>query len=590
MTFTPKSWGNFASGGTPLNAAALVDLETRLAAYTDIASGPGIFRPETYGAVGDGVTDDSAAWAATVTAAAGARIVCQSGKTYLFGSTITIPTTLRIDGNDATIKKSVSLNGYGLIVSGSSVDIRDLTVDGNSSGLSGCIKWTGASGQAWNTNAVNGQFGWVVTGTGVQLDAWNCTANTNSIYGFGCEEGRLRLYNFRADNNVQFGVLIDPDATGCHLDGTANNTNGMGVKILGPGGTIGRLVTSNNRTYGLYAEGSVFCKDWTAEYIEDNDCGQGLGGIYTPNESATSVELFGVSGFKMPKIIARRALGYGVALTKDAALVGCLDNTIGVDIRNVGDPAVHISGGSKRNVITGIVNEATLALSFGEGVTGQNDDNVVDLEVIGVGFAVLNMNTGSRNRIRIRAKDCTANPPYTALARFGLDEGLCEDNVLDWESSNPNTTGPPYVFAFDASIDPAHNSTQRNQIIGTFAKDYTTALYSDPNGTNRVSLLGAPATTPQAANYTLVATDNGTIVEGTKATAQTVTIPPNASVPFPIGTTITIVQMGAGQITLTPGAGVTIRTARTLTTRALYSAVQIYKRGTNEWVASGDLT
>lgn len=35
MTFTPKSWGNFASGGTPLNAAALVDLETRVTAYTD---------------------------------------------------------------------------------------------------------------------------------------------------------------------------------------------------------------------------------------------------------------------------------------------------------------------------------------------------------------------------------------------------------------------------------------------------------------------------------------------------------------------------------------------------------------------------
>jgi hypothetical protein len=35
LTFTPKTWGNFLSGGTPLNAAALVDLETRLAAYTD---------------------------------------------------------------------------------------------------------------------------------------------------------------------------------------------------------------------------------------------------------------------------------------------------------------------------------------------------------------------------------------------------------------------------------------------------------------------------------------------------------------------------------------------------------------------------
>lgn len=33
--FTPKSWGNFQPGGTPLTAASLIDLETRLSDYTD---------------------------------------------------------------------------------------------------------------------------------------------------------------------------------------------------------------------------------------------------------------------------------------------------------------------------------------------------------------------------------------------------------------------------------------------------------------------------------------------------------------------------------------------------------------------------
>jgi hypothetical protein len=97
-------------------------------------------------------------------------------------------------------------------------------------------------------------------------------------------------------------------------------------------------------------------------------------------------------------------------------------------------------------------------------------------------------------------------------------------------------------------------------------------------------------TTQQAANYTLALGDAGTVVEGTKATAQTITVPPNSSVAFPIGTVIEVVQYGAGQITLTPGAGVTIRTASTLTTRAQYSSVGLRKRATDEWVATGDLT
>lgn len=94
----------------------------------------------------------------------------------------------------------------------------------------------------------------------------------------------------------------------------------------------------------------------------------------------------------------------------------------------------------------------------------------------------------------------------------------------------------------------------------------------------------------QAANYTLALADAGTVVEGTKATAQTVTVPPNASVAFPVGAVIEVVQIGAGQVTIVAGSGVTLRTAATLTTRAQYSAVVLRQRATDEWVVGGDLT
>lgn len=88
---------------------------------------------------------------------------------------------------------------------------------------------------------------------------------------------------------------------------------------------------------------------------------------------------------------------------------------------------------------------------------------------------------------------------------------------------------------------------------------------------------------------TLARSDAGRIVEVTKATAVNVTVPPNASVDLPVGTVITVVQMGAGQVTLVPGSGVTLRSSGgKLKTAAQYAVVKLRKRDVNEWVVSGD--
>ena len=68
-----------------------------------------------------------------------------------------------------------------------------------------------------------------------------------------------------------------------------------------------------------------------------------------------------------------------------------------------------------------------------------------------------------------------------------------------------------------------------------------------------------PATTQSGTTYTLVLSDAGEVVECTSATAVTLTVPPNASVAFPTGTLVMVHQYGAGQVTLAPGAGVTLR-------------------------------
>lgn len=91
-------------------------------------------------------------------------------------------------------------------------------------------------------------------------------------------------------------------------------------------------------------------------------------------------------------------------------------------------------------------------------------------------------------------------------------------------------------------------------------------------------------------SYTLVAADSGKVVEMNNAAANTLTVPPNSGVAFPIGTVIEVDQLGAGRTTITPGSGVTLRSAHGLKLLAQYSTCSLRKRATDEWLVVGDLT
>lgn len=91
-------------------------------------------------------------------------------------------------------------------------------------------------------------------------------------------------------------------------------------------------------------------------------------------------------------------------------------------------------------------------------------------------------------------------------------------------------------------------------------------------------------------DHILDLTDAGAIVEMNKGTANTLTVPPNADVAFPVDTRIDLVQFGAGTTTIAAGSGVTIRSLGDLLDMGgQYAGASLYKRGTNEWVLVGTL-
>ncbi len=115
---------------------------------------------------------------------------------------------------------------------------------------------------------------------------------------------------------------------------------------------------------------------------------------------------------------------------------------------------------------------------------------------------------------------------------------------------------------------------------GSTTKQFAASLFKTYHNT-------AVLNTQTGTAYTLVLTDAGKIVETNNASANTVTVPPNASVAFPTGTQIDIVQYGAGNTTIVEGSGVSVKTPYSLILATRYARVTLYKRGTDEWVLSG---
>ena len=85
----------------------------------------------------------------------------------------------------------------------------------------------------------------------------------------------------------------------------------------------------------------------------------------------------------------------------------------------------------------------------------------------------------------------------------------------------------------------------------------------------------------QTASYTGVLTDAGKTVTMTVATSNTFTVPLNATVAYPTGTRINILNLGAGACTVTATGGVTI--SGTIAALAQNGAAAIVKTGTNTW-------
>lgn len=92
----------------------------------------------------------------------------------------------------------------------------------------------------------------------------------------------------------------------------------------------------------------------------------------------------------------------------------------------------------------------------------------------------------------------------------------------------------------------------------------------------------------QTATYTLALTDKNKMVQMNVGSANIVYVPPESSVDFPIGSSVSVLQIGSGKTQIVAGSGVTVVSANGLYLRAQWSAVTIIKRAADSWIVFGD--
>jgi hypothetical protein len=203
------------------------------------------------------------------------------------------------------------------------------------------------------------------------------------------------------------------------------------------------------------------------------------------------------------------------------------------------------------------------------------------------------------------ASQWTSTNPTLAAGEWGFESDTGKVKIGNG-STAWNSLG--YTGAGDIEGVTAGTGLSGGGTSGTVTVSINTAVTADLTTTQ--TLTNKTLTTPTlddpkinlafdaqtGTTYTTVLNDNGQVVTMNNASANTLSIPTNASVAYPIGTQINVLQIGAGQTTIqavTSGTTSILSTGATAAApklRARYSMATCIKAATDTWYVVGDIS
>jgi hypothetical protein len=206
-----------------------------------------------------------------------------------------------------------------------------------------------------------------------------------------------------------------------------------------------------------------------------------------------------------------------------------------------------------------------------------------------------------RNADRVRDTSTTtgsgnilvsANPPssyitFSAIPSIAVNDtffyGIANQAANEYETGLGTWLGSN-TFARTSVFQSSNGNALVNFSAGT--KDVFCALPSSQAGFTGIPLVGGAA---QTANYTSVWSDQGQMVV-MNGSGLTYTIAANASVPYVVGTVLTVVNIYAGNLSIAINsdtlslAGTALTGSRTLAQNGIATALKVTSTG---WLISG---
>jgi hypothetical protein len=271
----------------------------------------------------------------------------------------------------------------------------------------------------------------------------------------------------------------------------------------------------------------------------------------TRKYSSISVETTLASGISSSATTMTVATGTGSALMGGVTLTaGNVDIfTVALDVDTQNEEIVYVTNVSSDTLTIVRGQAGTSAISHTGGATVKHVLTSADLTFYTTGVATADAaipNAIVTAKGDIIAASASAVPDNLAVGTNG--------QVLTADSTQ--TLGMKWSTAATGDVTLTGTQTLTNKTL-------TSPVLNDPK--LNLSINANTATT-----YTFVLTDNGKLVTSDNASAQTLSIPTNASVAFPIGTQINVAWItGAGQPTIN---AVTSGTTTILSTGATSTA------------------
>jgi hypothetical protein len=135
------------------------------------------------------------------------------------------------------------------------------------------------------------------------------------------------------------------------------------------------------------------------------------------------------------------------------------------------------------------------------------------------------------------------------------------------------------------------NTTSNVTFASVTATSITAGVAQNTTSTTQVGYLVVPQNATST-SYTLALSDQGKhIYSTTMLSSQVITIPPNNTVAFPIGTAVTVVLQGLGSLSINTGTGVAMYLAGSGNTGnkvlTAYGMATLMKVSTNTWFING---